>query len=170
MAVSSPEWVVLGKFGRPQGVKGLVRVVSYTEPSENIFSYPNWFVQQQGKPREIKRSQDTISPKHLLTQIEGCVDRTGAESLTNAFILVPQDALPRLEEGAYYWHQLVGMQVIHETGATLGTVDSVFSTGANDVLVVQGERRRLIPYLLDDVIQEVNEDRREITVSWDLDF
>jgi 16S rRNA processing protein RimM len=170
MAVSSPEWVVLGTFGRPQGVKGLIRVISFTEPRENILDHATWFIQKHDVWCEIEREHDTVTVKHLLTQVKGHSSREQLAELTNTFIAVPQDTLPSLDEGTFYWHQLVGMHVIHETGETLGVVDSVFATGSNDVLVVKGDKRRLIPYLLGDVIQEVNSERREITVCWDLDF
>jgi 16S rRNA processing protein RimM len=170
MATSSPEWVVLGTFGRPQGVKGLIRVVSFTEPRENILDYPAWFIQKHDVWYEVEREHDTVTSKHLLTQVKGYSTREQLAELTNTFIAVPQKKLPLLDEGTFYWHQLVGMRVIHETGEELGVVDSVFATGSNDVLVVLGDKRRLIPYLLGDIIQEVNKERREITVCWDLDF
>lgn len=164
------ERVVIGKFGRPQGIKGLVRVISFTEPRENILSYPDWSMQLRGVWHDVKRTHDDITPQHLITRIEGYTTREHVAELTNASIAVPKATLPSLEIGEFYWHQLVGMQVVHEQGQVLGTVESVFATGSNDVLVVVGEKRRLIPYLLNDVIQEINPDSRMITVCWDLDF
>jgi len=170
MVLLARERVVVGKFGRPQGIKGLVRVISCTEPRENVLDYSIWSIQLRGVWHDVKHSDDDITPQHVLTRIEGYATREKVGELTNAPIAVPKAALPSLEQGEFYWHQLVGMQVIHEQGQLLGTVESVFATGSNDVLVVVGEKRRLIPYLLGDVIQDINKDRSTITVCWDLDF
>ena len=173
MDVLAPEWVIVGKFGRPQGIKGLIRVISFTEPRDNILQYPDWSIQKQGKAwHTVKRLDERLTPQHVLAQIEGYTSREAVSLLTNLEIAVPKETLPTLNTGDYYWHELVGMRVTHETGTTLGTVDSVFETGSNDVLVVidENKKRRLIPYLLDDVIQKINKNSREITVCWDLDF
>jgi|TARA_R110002126_G_scaffold110918_1_gene248303 16S rRNA processing protein RimM len=164
------EHVVVGKFGRPQGIKGLVRVTSFTEPRENVLDYPHWFMQVRGVWHEIKHTHDSIMPQHLVTRIDGYTTREQVAELTNAPIAVSKKALPPLKSGEFYWHQLVGMQVVHEQGLVLGTVESLFATGSNDVLVVVGEKRRLIPYLMDDVIQTINTDSGIITVCWDVDF
>jgi len=164
------ERIVVGKFGRPQGIKGLVRVISCTEPRENVLDYPNWSMQLRGVWHDVKHSQDNITPQHIVTHIEGYTTREQVAELTNATIAVPKEALPSLKSGEFYWHQLVGMSVVHEQGQVLGTVESIFATGSNDVLVVVGEKRRLIPYLMDDVIQKIDTDSGVITVCWDVDF
>lgn len=164
------ERVVVGKFGRPQGIKGLVRVISFTEPRENVLNYPNWFMQLRGVWHPIKHSDDDVMSQHLVTRIDGYPTRESVAALTNMEIAVPATDLPKLKPGEFYWHQLIGMQVMHEQGQMLGTVESLFATGSNDVLVVEGEKRRLIPYLIDDVIQAIDTDRGVITVCWDVDF
>jgi 16S rRNA processing protein RimM len=174
MDVLEPEWVIVGKFGRPQGIKGFVRVISFTEPSDNILQYPDWFIQKKDNTwQHVKRLDTQVSPKYLCVQIDGYPSREAIAELTHASIAVPASALPQLSADEYYWHELIGMQVKHHTGIVMGEVDSILKTGANDVLVVidnQHQKRRLIPYLLDDVIQSINKNSREITVCWDLDF
>ncbi|MDX2346918.1 MAG: ribosome maturation factor RimM [Legionella sp.] len=174
MDVLESEWVIVGKFGRPQGIKGLIRVISFTEPSDNILQYPDWFIQKQGGTwQAVKRLDERVTPKHVLAQINGYTSREAIAELTNLEIAIPADTLPTLDQGEYYWSELKGMRVIHQTGVIMGVVDSVLETGANDVLVVVDEthqKRRLIPYLLGDVIQDINKNSREITVCWDLDF
>ena len=170
MVALTLERVIVGKLGRPQGIKGLVRVISFTEPRENILAYPNWSIQLRDTWHDIKHLNDDVTPQHVLTRIEGYTTREHVAELTNAPVAVPKNALPPLEQGDFYWHQLVGMRVLHEQGDVLGTVESLFATGSNDVLVVVGEKRRLIPYLLGDVIQEINTDSNTIIVCWDLDF
>ncbi len=172
MSVVTPEWVVVGKFGRPQGIKGFIRVISFTEPRDNILQYPDWSIQKQRTSWEsIKRLDERVMPQHMLVQVDGYPSREAVSLLTNVEIAVLKNILPALDAGEFYWHELTGMRVIHESGAVLGIVDSLFATGSNDVLVVMDDnKKRLIPYLLDDVILEINESNREITVRWDLDF
>jgi len=170
MVEQALERVIVGKFGRPQGVKGHVRVISFTEPRENILDYTDWSMKLRGMWHDIKYKDARITPQHLITRLEGYTTREHVAELTNVSIAVPKTVLPKLKSGAFYWHQLVGMHVVHEQGEALGVVDSIFATGSNDVLVVLGKKRRLIPYLMDDVIQKIDTDRGVITVCWDLDF
>lgn len=164
--------VILGKLGRPQGIQGLVRVTSFTSPRENILQYADWSIHINGAWHKIERSAQQVTPQHVLVKLKGYPTREAVAELTHAEIAVPKTALPALDEGEYYWHDLVGMQVKNDAGIMLGMVDSILETGSNDVLVVVDEykKRRLIPYLLDDVVQAINPEDREITVCWDADF
>jgi 16S rRNA processing protein RimM len=78
--------------------------------------------------------------------------------------------LPPAPEGEYYWTDLIGLTVINREGVTLGQVDHLLETGANDVLVVKGERERLIPFLLELVVLEVDLAQRMLRVDWEEDF
>jgi 16S rRNA processing protein RimM len=168
------EWIIIGKFGRPQGIKGLVRVISFTEPRDNILQYPDWFIQKQGSAwQKIDRLDERVNPQHILAQIDGYATREAISQLTNIDIAVQKTTLPELNTGEYYWHELIGMRVIHNTGAILGIVDSILDTGANDVLVIidkENNKKHLVPYILNDVVQNISKTNREMTVCWDLDF
>ena len=173
----------MGKFGRPQGIKGLVRVNSFCTPPEQILAYPAWFFKPKGAAnwQMLKCLNVQVTPQCLLAQVAGYTTRESVAELTNLEIAVPTTALPKLLNGEYYWSDLIGMRVLHHTGVFMGFVDTLFETGANDVLVVIDDTRenkdgsrhpkkRLIPYLLDDVIQKIDKKNREIIVYWDLDF
>ena len=164
------EWIVVGRFGRPHGIKGLVTVVSFTEPRDNIMHYSDWhaYINYQWQP--VKLLHIEMNNKFILTQVEGYADRERVARLTNIDIAVKRVQLPVLQEGEYYWHQLLDMQVVNLEGVLLGTVKEVLPTGANDVLVVVGEKRHLIPYLPGRNVIEINDSQRVITVDWDPDF
>ena len=165
------EWVVVGKFGRPNGIKGMITVISSTEPRDKILQYPDWHVKRNGLWQPIERLHDSITDKHVLTSIEGYSQREDDAVLTNLDIAIKKEALPALLPGEYYWRDLIGMTVVQTSGALLGTVEEIIPTGSNDVLVVTGgDKRYLIPYLPDDVIVKVDGESRQITVDWDLDF
>jgi len=164
------DWIVVGRFGRVHGIKGVISIISFTEPRENILDYSQWYIKKSGQWQAINRFNDEITQKHILTQVEGYVIREDVASLTNFEIAVRRDTLPLLALDEYYWHELIGMTVIHINGSVFGQVHEVMSTGSNDVFIVEGERRYLIPYIIDDVVVSISKEKRQITVNWDLDF
>ena len=164
------DWVIIGRFGRPHGIKGLLTVISFTEPRDNISSYTDWHANINHQWQPLKLLHLEMNNKSILTQVEGNQDRDAVARLTNIDIAVKRHQLPSLQQGEYYWHQLVGMRVVTQEGTALGTVTEMMSTGANDVMVVVGEKRHLIPYLPGTAVIEINDTQRLITVDWDVDF
>lgn len=166
----SADWVVVGRFGRPHGIKGLITIHSFTEPHDNILRYTDWhaFIANQWKPLKILHIE--VTNKSILAQIEGYSEREQVAFLTNVEIAISRSQLPSLVEGEYYWHELVGMQVINQQGQSFGKVTEIMPTGANDVLVVDGEKRHLIPYLPGQFVIEVDKSQNLIRVDWDLEF
>ena len=162
--------IIIGRFGRPHGIKGLITVISFTEPRENILRYTPWFVDMNQTWQPITLLHVEVNNKSILAQVEGYPEREQVAQLTNLDIAVNRDQLPKLKPGEYYWHQLEGMQVVNQQGIVLGTVKEIMPTGANDVLVVEGEQRYLIPYLPDRFVIHVDQKQRQITVDWDADF
>jgi len=167
---TNSDWVVIGRFGRPHGIKGFITVVSFTEPRDNILRYKDWYahINQQWQPLTLLRLE--MNNKFILAHVEGYLERDEAARLTNVDIAIKREQLPELEQGEYYWHQLVGMQVVDSKGTVLGTVSDIMPTGSNDVLVVMGEKRHLIPYLPGRHVIDINNSQRIITVDWDADF
>lgn len=163
-------WIVVGRFGRPHGVKGFVTVHSFTEPRDNILRYANWHAFINHKWQPIKLLNAEMHTKFIVAQIEGYPEREMVARLTNIEIAVHQEQLDELESGEYYWHQLIGMNVVNTKGESFGTVTEIIPTGSNDVLVVHGEKRHLIPYLPGQFILDVNISQQRITVDWDMDF
>ena len=102
--------------------------------------------------------------------LDGIDDRNAAEGLVGADILVDRDQFEGTQKDEYYWADLVGMRVVTTDDRQLGIVDSLFETGANDVLVLGGDRRRLVPFLMGSVIQKVDLDSGIIVADWDPDF
>lgn len=164
------EWVIIGRFGRPHGIKGLVTINSFTEPRDNLFHYTDWhaYIRFQWVP--IKVSQLEMRNQSILAKVEGYDDREAVAQLTNVDIAIQSTQLPILEPGDYYWNQLIGMKVIDQQGSLFGEVKEMLSTGANDVMVVVGDKRHLIPYLPGISIIEIDDNQRTITVDWDKDF
>ncbi|CEK09554.1 ribosome maturation factor RimM [Legionella hackeliae] len=162
--------IVVGRFGRPHGIKGFITVHSFTDPRDNILRYTDWhaYINKRWQPLKLLRVE--VNEKFILAQVEGYSEREQVAALTNTDIAVSRDQLPPLEEGEFYWHDLIGMKVVNQQGILLGTVVEIMPTGANDVLVVEGEKRYLVPYLPGQFVADINTSQQLITVDWDADF
>ncbi|MBD3608971.1 MAG: ribosome maturation factor RimM [Gammaproteobacteria bacterium] len=164
------EPVVLGRINGLFGVRGWVKVFSHTEPRDNILRYSPWLVKHQGRWQELKLLNGQRQGKGIVAQIEGFDDRDKAATLIGADIAVYRDQLPPSAPNEYYWADLKGCRVVTTEGIELGQVKGLFETGANDVMVVKGERERLLPFVQQDVVIKVDLDERLIEVDWDPEF
>jgi len=163
--------ILLGRFAGAFGVRGQAKLESWTEPRDAIFRYQPWILREgSGAERELSGVRGKTSGKHLIADVPGIADRDAADALRGTEVLIPRDALPPPQPGEFYWVDLEGLRVVTSAGVDFGTVSHLFSTGANDVLVVRGERERLIPFIEPDVVQSVDFDAQRITVDWDPEF
>jgi 16S rRNA processing protein RimM len=166
----------LGSINGTHGLKGWVKVFSYTDPLEAILNYSPWILRKGGAEREIRIKDGQASGKRLIVQVEGIDTRDQAEDLIGYEVRVNVDAMPDLEEGEFYWFQLEGLSVENSSGETLGKIAQILETGANDVMVVDptddsiDKQQRLIPYLEGDVVKEVDQEIGVVIVDWDSDY
>lgn len=176
---SANERITVGQIVGVFGVKGWVKVKSFTEPEENIVEYEPWWLRTKHGLKQVEVDEFVMRPQGLIVHIKGCDDRDAAEQLAKSKIDVEQALLPSLDEGDFYWHQLIGLKVVSEhNGARydFGTVSKMLETGANDVLVVKGgddsldDKERLIPYVPDLYVKDIDLEQQQILVEWDPDF
>ena len=160
--------VVLGYVAAAQGLNGWVKIHSLTEPREAIFDYQPWLLGET--LQEVRLRQGKTHGNRLIALLEGTDDRTQAEGLAGRQIAVYRDQFPELPEDEYYWTDLLGLSVVLEDGRELGTLENILATGANDVMVVRGERERLIPFVPGQYVKQVDLDGRRVVVDWDPDF
>jgi 16S rRNA processing protein RimM len=162
--------VILGRVAGLHGVRGWVKVLSYTEPRGNILSYPRWQLRTAEGWRAVALAAGQSHGDRVRAQFESVSDRDQAATLVGAEIAVMRTEMPAVGAGEYYWSDLEGLSVRNLAGVDLGRVAQLFSTGANDVMVVQGERERLLPFLPGTVVTAVDLAHGEIRVDWDADF
>jgi 16S rRNA processing protein RimM len=160
--------LILGRISGLFGVQGWVKIFSETEPKEAILGYSPWYLGRTGEPRQVLEGRR--HGKVLVARLAGCASRDEAAELVGLDIAVRRQQLPVLSEDEFYWADLEGLTVETLSGITLGIVDHLFATAGNDVLVVKGERERLIPFLWDDVVKEIDLAARRMRVDWDPDF
>jgi len=144
-------------------------VFSYTQPREAILDYGRWFVQCRGAWQTATVVEGQRHGKSVIAHLEGVDDRDQAIEWVGCDIAIRHDDLPEAEDGRYYWADLEGMRVVHRDGTELGRVAYLMETGANDVLVTEGERERLIPFIADKVILAVDFAEGVISVDWEWD-
>lgn len=162
--------ISVGKISGVFGVKGWVKVFSFTDPRENILTYSPWLLQKGDEIKTVNVVDGQLQGKTIVAQLAGIDDRDQAASLMGWDIFITQDQLPKAAKGEYYWSELIGLQVETIDGVQLGVVDSLLETGANDVIIIQGERERVIPFLQGRTIVKVDLDECKIIVDWDPDF
>ena len=166
----SDDWVVLGRVSGLFGLDGWVRVFSHTDPRAGIIRYNPVFLQQRGQWREVAIEAGRAHGEGVVLKFADCADRDQAMQLIQALIAVRRPQLPPPQPGEYYWTDLEGLRVVTLEGIELGTVDSLFATGASDVIVVKGERQRLLPFVRDQVVVEINLEQGLLRVDWDPEF
>ena len=163
--------LLLGKIVGLSGVQGAVKLESYTEPRMRLFSYQPWRLRQEGQEREIAGVRGREQGKGIVATVPEILDRDAAARLIGAEIWVARSALPKPKPGEFYWADLEQLDVVTLAGVRLGQVSHLFATGANDVLVVRdGERERLIPFVSEQFVREIDFDSGRITVDWDPEF
>ena len=161
--------VVLGRISGLFGVRGWVKVYSYTEPREAVLNYSRWLLNRKDGWQEATVAEGQRHGKTIIARIDGYVDRDQAAELVGTDIGVPRDAMPETESDRFYWSDLEGLTVRHRDGTEFGKVAYLLETGANDVMVVKGEQERLIPFVMDRVVIGVDLDKGEIEVDWEWD-
>lgn len=170
------EQIVVGRIGAVYGVKGWLKVQSFTDDPESIFEYSPWLLSQKTE-RELKVVEWRRHNNGLIARLEGISDRDEAARLTGADICITADELPALADDEFYWRDLIGMRVVNTNGYDMGVVEQIMPTASNDVLVVKansndgfGKSERLIPFIQSEYVTEVNKEEKRIQVEWPSDF
>lgn len=172
---SVEDLIVLGKITSVHGVRGEVKIYSFTDPIDNLLGYPAWTLKRDGEVKQVELVSGRLQGKILVAKLRGLDDREVARTFAGFDICVPRALLPDLDDGEYYWHQLEGLKVIDLQGQLLGRLDHLLETGSNDVMVVKpcpgslDDRERLLPYT-EQCVQKVDLVAGEMRVDWDADF
>ena len=168
---TSARRILLGRVHGAFGVRGELKLESFTEPANAILRYQPWILRDaQGRERELAGARGRLTAKGIVATFPEVADRDAAEALRGSEVWVARSALPPPQPGEYYWVDLEGLRVVNREGVDFGRVSHLFSTGANDVLVAEGERERMIPFLQPDYIVSIDFDAGLVTVDWDPEF
>ena len=164
------DFVILGKISGVYGLRGWVKVYAETRERTDILAFDRWFLRRPDGWQAVKVIEGRAQAKGVIVQLEGVGHCDQARALIGTEIAVRRADLPPAEPGTYYWDDLIGLKVVNLEDIEFGTVSHLFETGgANDVVVVQGERERLIPYTR-DAVKSVDLKSRVMRVDWDAEF
>jgi len=164
------QYVTIGKFGKPHGLKGWITVIPATQSPQDIATYLPWHTKEQNTSHEIPVDDVQNKGQKIIAHIKNIDDIDSVKPYTNKLIYIPRTRLPALSKDEYYWADLEGLTVINREGVTLGTVEYLFTTGHNDVMVVEGERQHLIPFLRPQTVLSIDLTQKTMTVDWDPEF
>jgi 16S rRNA processing protein RimM len=164
------KWVILGRVSGVFGVKGWLKVQSYTEPRDNIASFGAWTLRMNGVDRAFVVEDGHSHAGSVVAKLQGIDDRDRAREWVGADIVVERERLPATQAGEVYWTDLEGLEVRTTAGVVLGKIDHLLATGAHDVLVLDSTPERLIPFIVDDVVKDVDVEGGVVVVDWSPDY
>ncbi len=162
--------ILLGRVLGAFGVRGEIKLQSFTNPPMALLKYQPWRLLHAGAESELSGASGRETAKGVVARFPGIEDRDAAEALRGAEVWVSRSRLPAPKPGEHYWVDLEGLAVVNREGVVLGTISHLFETAANDVIVVAGERERLIPYLPGQFVFDIDFEARKMVVDWDADF
>jgi 16S rRNA processing protein RimM len=159
----------MGRILAPYGIRGWLKVQPQTEAVDGLLDYREWWLAPDSDWKSYRLLEGQAHGTELIAHLQGFDDRDQAAAIRGFRIAVPRSVLPPAPEGEYYWADLVGMSVLNAQGEELGRIEEIFATGANDVLVVRGDRERLIPFI-DAVVMKVDMQTSRLLVDWAADY
>jgi len=171
--VTSEEFIPVGKIAGVFGIKGWMKVFSYTDPRKNILSYSPLYLSAKGEWVEAKVSKGRVQGKGIVIALENVTNPEQVLPLIGTALAIKKTQLKPNDLDEFYWSELTGLTVVNLDKVVLGQVDSIVETGAHDVLVVKDKEqktRRLIPFVLEEIVQKVDLDGGFIEVDWESDY
>ena len=186
-AMAQTQYIIIGAITGVYGVKGWVKIRSWTRPAGNIVDHQPWLLtlktvgyagnasSRDADYREldlqtVELQQTRSHADRIMVKLAGSDNREQADLLVGKQILVARRQLPPSADNEYYWSDLIGLTVHNLNGIKFGEVTGLLETGANDVLVVQGDRERLVPFVQGQVVHKIDQEQNTILVDWDEDF
>jgi len=173
----SEDYILLGKISGVHGIKGWVKVFSYTSPRVKITEYSQWYLKGKKDQSWVSRKliEGKEQGKNIIARLDEVLYRDQAEALVGTEIAVHKDQLEVLAENEYFWRDLIGLSVETVEGVKLGKIDWLFDTGSNDVIVIKETKgvetkEHLLPYVFGDVIKSVDLATSLMVVDWDPEF
>jgi 16S rRNA processing protein RimM len=159
----------MGRILGPFGIRGWVKLKTFTEQPDGLAAHPAWWLRTKEGWQPALLREFKVRPAAVSAKLEGVDDRNAAELLRGIEVAVTREDLGEAKEGEYFWFDLEGLAVVNLQGESLGRVEELLRTGASDVLVVRGERERLIPFVA-PFVKRVDRAAKTITVDWEAGY
>lgn len=160
------KYLEIGQIVNVKGLKGEVKVNSFSEDSTRFEKLKTVFIKRKGEMKEYEIETVGYNKIQVIIKFKGIDSVEEAEKLRNSFILIDRSILGELPEGKYYIADLIGLEVYTEENEYLGKVDDIYNTGSNDIYVVKDDlgKQKLLPGI-DEVIKKIDLDTGKIIVN-----
>lgn len=168
MTKPDSEYIIVGRIGSSYGVRGWVKIQTFTEFKANVLDYNPWYINEPDQPEKpLFVEEGKTHGNGIIAKIKGFESPEAIRVYAGKTIYIKRSQLPELKTHEYYWSDLEGLTVINHDGAILGKIIYLIETGANDVIVVKGTHDIAIPYLPGSVVLGIDMEKREMYVNWD---
>jgi len=163
------EWFNVGRIVNTHGIRGEVRVLSTTDFEEERFAVGNRlaaFKKDDKKPTWVTIESVRRHKNFILLTFEGMDNINMVEPFKEGLLKVTKDQMTDdlLQENEFFFHEIIGCEIVSEEGEKIGVVSDILQTGANDVWVVKGAKKEhYIPYI-EDIVKEINVDDKRIVI------
>lgn len=169
-ATLTGQLVVMGRVIAPFGIKGWLKIRPFTERPNGLLGHGRWWLGGEGREwRAVTLQESAVNGEVVVAKLEGIDTPEAAAQWRHCDVAVDRGELPAHGDNEYYWVDLIGLDVINLQGELLGKVDHLMDNGAQSVLVVAGDRERLIPFV-DQYVHEVDVAGGSIRVDWGTDY
>ncbi|WP_138751611.1 ribosome maturation factor RimM [Paenibacillus sinopodophylli] len=164
------KWFTVGKVVNTHGIRGELKILSQTDFAETRFAAGNKLLmksEESGASLEVKIISSRANKNVYILKLEGFTDINQVEKYKGWVLKISQDKQEALDEGEYYYHEIIGCRVVSDEGEELGVISEILSPGANDVWVVdrpKGSGKQLLLPVIDDVLLKVDKKEKVVTV------
>lgn len=166
-ALDQDNFVLVGKVAKPHGIKGELKIFPYSGQPEDFTFFKEILLshsdKSEGKAFTVTRSRG--QGKFAILKLDGVEGRDASESFSGQEVWASKETLPPLEDDEFYWHEMVGLQVVTDAGRQLGTVTSLFASGAQDILVITGTGQEYLIPAQNEFIVTVDNETNTLVVS-----
>ena len=168
----APNIQIVGKIKGPHGLKGFVKVSSYTDPPVNLKSFSAVYLSKDEGLNWGNLLEFDLRPNNrdFLGVIEGVTNRDEALSLNGALVGVDRNVFGPLEEGEFYWSDLLGSVVENQEGFRFGILKRFIETGSNDVMEIEGKEANLLIPFSSKYLKCIDPEKHVIIVDWEKEW
>lgn len=169
-SVDKAKYIVIGRIGSTYGIKGWLKLQSFTASQLDILDYQPWYYKDKGEWVVFECDEHKASPERMLIHVKGYDSPEHAKQLTGIELATTRSQLPKLPENEFYWHDLIGLDVYTKEHVLLGSITNILSNAAHPLLEIEGEKQHLVPLLFDKFIIEVDLSKNKVIADWDPEF
>jgi 16S rRNA processing protein RimM len=169
MQETNDKRLLIGKINGLFGIKGFVKVFSYTKPRKNIVTFETWYLEKDGQYQKVKVQQGREQSKTIVALLEYFDTPEKSATLVGKNIYIDKMQLPDIKDDQYYWDDLITLDVFDQNNENIGRVDSLIETGSNDVLVIKKSKKEILVPFIEPFIIKVSLKDKQIFVDWEED-